>query len=344
MFDKLVIERFRGIRYASIDGFKQINLFFGKNNCGKSTLLESLFLVSGLSNPLLPLHVNMVRGYGKYSLEDLKLDFYNLDSSQPIHIRVKNNEIRDLNITIFVQNRNTVSLNTENANILSNIDEGKYGLKLKFKINNKSFSSFLRFDQSQPNDVNRVSPDNYNESLRCIYLSPKFDFSGSISGLQNIIKNKDEHFIVEGLQILEPRVKDFTFTDNEMFVDIGLNKRIPVNMLGDGARKIVALLTTVYDCKDGALLIDEISNGFHYSVMSNLWKVIIHTAIKNNTQLFITTHDIDSIKGLRNAALDKYSEIVAAFKLLKTSDDELKALHYSLDSIDYSIKQEIEIR
>ena len=64
----------------------------------------------------------------------------------------------------------------------------------------------------------------------------------------------------------------------------------------------------------------------------------------NNTQLFITTHDTDSIKGLRDAALDKYNDIVAAFKLLKTSEDELKSYHYSLESLDYSINQEIEVR
>lgn len=114
--------------------------------------------------------------------------------------------------------------------------------------------------------------------------------------------------------------------------------------MGDGARKIVSLLTAVYDCKNGALLVDEISNGFHYSVMRNLWKVLIDAAVKNNTQLFITTHDTDSIKGLRDAALDEYNDIVAAFKLLKTSDDELKAYHYSLKSLDYSINQEIEVR
>ena len=31
MFNKIKIERFRGIKYASIEGLKQINLFFGKN-------------------------------------------------------------------------------------------------------------------------------------------------------------------------------------------------------------------------------------------------------------------------------------------------------------------------
>ena len=340
MFDKIKIERFRGIKYASIEGFKQINLFFGKNNCGKSSLLESIFLASGLSNPLLPIHVNFMRGYNKSRLHDLKLDFYNLDSTLPIHIRIDNEEKRDLSISLFEQNLNNVSLNADDTNIISNRDEEKYGLKFEFQVNEKNFESQLRFEA----DVTRVLPKEYVESLRCIYLSPKYDFNASIQGLKNILQNKDEHFIVEGLQLIEPRVKDFIYTDNEMLVDVGLEKRIPVNMMGDGARKIVSLLTAVYDCKDGALLVDEISNGFHYSVMGNLWKVLIDAAIRNNTQLFITTHDTDSIKGLLDAAIDKYNDLVAAFKLLKTADDELKAYHYSLGSLDYSINQEIEVR
>ena len=340
MFNKIEIERFRGIKYASIEGFKQINLFFGKNNCGKSSLLESIFLASGLSNPLLPIHVNFMRGYNKSRLHDLKLDFYNLDSTLPIHIRMENEEKRDLSISLFEQNLNNVSLNADDANIISNRDEEKYGLKFEFQVNDKTFESQLRFEA----DVTRVLPKEYVESLRCTYLSPKYDFNASIQGLKNILQNKDEHFIVEGLKLIEPLVKYYIYTDNEMLVDVGLEKRIPVNMMGDGARKIVSLLTAVYDCKDGALLVDEISNGFHYSVMGNLWKVLIDAAIRNNTQLFITTHDTDSIKGLRDAAIDKYNDLVAAFKLLKTTGDELKAFHYSLESLDYSINQEIEVR
>lgn len=344
MFTKIEIERFRGIRHASIEGFKQINLFFGKNNCGKSSLLESLFLASGLSNPLLPIRVNVMRGYSKARLNDLKLDFYNLDTSRPIHIRMENEEKRDLNISLFEQNQNNVSINADDNNILSNVQEGKYGLKFDFKVNDRHYESQIRFDSANSTEATSIVSDRYAESLRCTYLSPKYDFNASIQGLKNILQNKDEHFIVEGLKIIEPRVTDFIFADNEMLVDIGLAKRIPVNMMGDGARKIVSLLTAVYDCKDGALLVDEISNGFHYSVMGSLWKVLINAAVRNNTQLFVTTHDNDSIKGLRDAALNEFDDIVAAFKLLKTSDDELKAYHYSLESLDYSINQEIEVR
>lgn len=344
MFDRIYIERFRGIRHAQIEGFKQINLFFGKNNCGKSSLLESIFLASGLSNPLLPIYVNLMRGYNKSRLNDLKLDFYNLDSTLPIHIRMIDGETRDLKINLIEQEQDNVSIKSDDPNILTNVGENKYGFKFDFMINDKPYVSQIRFDSSNATDATRILPDQYEEALRCIYLSPKYDFNASIQGLKHILQNKDESFIIEGLRLLEPNVKDFIFTGNEMSVDIGLPQRIPVNMMGDGARKIVSLLTTVYDCKDGALLIDEISNGFHHSVMPDLWKVLIDAAIRNNTQLFITTHDIDSIKGLRDAAFNKYDDIVAAFNLIRTPGDELKSYHYSLESLDYSLNQDLEIR
>lgn len=344
MFDRIEIERFRGIRYAEIEGLKQVNLFFGKNNCGKSSLLESIFLVSGLSNPLLPLNVNIMRGYAKSQLNDLKLEFYNLDATQPIHFRIQDGEIRDLIISLIEQTQENVTLKTEDSNIITNVEQGKYGLKFDFSIDGKAYVSQLHFDPSDPTNATRIIPNEYVESLRCAYLNPKFDFTGSIQGLKNIIQNKDEHFILSGLKLIEPSVQDFVFTDNIMLVDTGLGKRLPVNVLGDGARKIVSLLTAVYDCKDGALLIDEISNGFHHSVMRDLWSVLISASLRSNTQLFVTTHDIDSIKGLRDAALNKYDDMIAAFKLLRTKDDELKSYHYSLNSLDYSINQEIEVR
>ena len=58
MFERIKINNFRGVRSAEISGMRCVNLFWGKNNCGKSTLLDSLFLISGLSNPQLPLTIN----------------------------------------------------------------------------------------------------------------------------------------------------------------------------------------------------------------------------------------------------------------------------------------------
>ena len=58
-------------------------------------------------------------------------------------------------------------------------------------------------------------------------------------------------------------------------------------------------------------------------------------------QLFATTHDLDSIKGIAGH-LDNNS--VAAFHLEKMDDDELKAFFFSRDDLEYMLHQSIEMR
>ena len=51
MLKKLTIEHFRGFSSFKIDQLARINLIVGKNNVGKTALLEALFLLSGPYNP-----------------------------------------------------------------------------------------------------------------------------------------------------------------------------------------------------------------------------------------------------------------------------------------------------
>jgi AAA15 family ATPase/GTPase len=62
MFTKLEINNFRGIRKLELNDFNRINVFVGKNNVGKTTVLEALFLLNGASNAILPLKINGFRG------------------------------------------------------------------------------------------------------------------------------------------------------------------------------------------------------------------------------------------------------------------------------------------
>ena len=62
MFSSIKIENFRGIKKIKVEDLKQFNLFVGKNNCGKTTLLESIFYIIGPTNSLLPLNTNTFRG------------------------------------------------------------------------------------------------------------------------------------------------------------------------------------------------------------------------------------------------------------------------------------------
>lgn len=350
MFNQVEVYNFRGIREARIDKLGQVNLFWGKNNCGKSSLLDALFLIAGMSNPVLPITINQMRMWGNVSLDGLKVNFFGFDSKSPIRIVAIDGERRELTIDAVEAGPAQVSLSgsgSGDGSISSSIPTS-YGLRLHYSLNDGEYSSSLVFDPTKEKDnVTRSMDDAYHERLKCVYLSPKYDFLASIQGLTNILQNKDEQFIIEGLRLLEPRVKDFTFTGVDMLVDVGASKRLPVNVMGDGARKIVSLLTAIYDCPDGLLLVDELSNGFHYSVMSSLWKVLAYAARRNRTQIFATTHDIDSIKGLCAMSMNESREErleVSAYKLLRNEDGLLKSYRYSIESMNYAFEQEMEIR
>ena len=338
MFDSVRIERFRGINRADISGFRLVNLFFGKNNCGKSSLLEAIFLACGQSNPLLPLNINSFRDYKKVQKKDISLDYYKLNTEKNIQITLCNEESRNLTISFFERVAPDIRLD-ENGKSVSSMPNDQYGHVLKYSYAGQEMVSKIVFESAGP--VVQDIDSRYKEHLRCRYLGPRFDFYTSIQGLDNIIKNKAENVVLEALKIIEPAIKDFRYSDGDILVDTGLEQRIPINVLGDGVRKIVSLLTSIYECRDGVLLVDEISNGFHYSVMTKLWNAVIEACKENNVQLFATTHDIDSIRGLSEYADD---DAVAAFHLEKLDEDVLKGYYFSKSDLEYTLRQSIEVR
>lgn len=50
LITELDIKNFRSIKKLSLANCKQFNLLIGKNNCGKSTLLESVYATCDIPN------------------------------------------------------------------------------------------------------------------------------------------------------------------------------------------------------------------------------------------------------------------------------------------------------
>ena len=344
MIESIDIKNFRGIHNCKIEKLSQVNLFFGKNNCGKSSLLEALFLVCGQSNPLLPASINTIRTYNRISEQDIRYFFYKMDTSKEIEISTSGSLERHLAISAFQK-----AVNVDVNNISTGLPH-QYGLKMRFKTNEGEYHSEVQYDTHDPNQIEqKLQMDSrYTEKLKCMYLSPRYDSNASMEGLQNIYLNKDEKFLAEALKLLEPAAKDPVFIENVMLVDVGLPQRIPINLMGDGIRKIVSFLTSIYACRGGVVLLDELSNGFHHSVMKPMWDIVISAAVKNDVQVFATTHDEDSIRGFQQAALDylneNKNEIASGFKLQRIKDDELKEYRFSINQIGYAMEQEMEIR
>ena len=61
-YEQLKIENFRGIKSLEIDDLARVNLFVGRNNCGKTSVLEAASLLTGMSDPTLILGIENLRG------------------------------------------------------------------------------------------------------------------------------------------------------------------------------------------------------------------------------------------------------------------------------------------
>lgn len=242
MYTSLAFSNFRSIDLLKIENLSTINLFFGKTNCGKTTVLESIFLLSGMNNPDLFRRCNIFRSY-------------------------------------------------------------------------KHIKDFRFFFETIPPMVKEV------------------------------LQDKKETVVIDALKQIDDRIKDFVLFEDEVMVDVGLEKRIPINILGDGVRKFFTLILAIYRSKNGILLIDEIDNGLHFSTMEKLWRILLNVATIFNVQLFITTHNIDSLKGLKNvlASDNSLKNLVSAYKILRKEKIH-ETLYYSADSFSTVIQQENEIR
>ncbi len=353
-FAEIGIENFRGIRHLALKNIKQINLLVGKNNCGKSSVLDAIFLLSGFSNPLLNVRINQFRDYDKLDEDDLVLNFYNMLPENHIHIHgsMMGGAVRDLKIVpLASESKHVLPKDNVSAQSLSNKEANiSNGLAMNFSYvtgsgEKKNGSSAIVI--TNQDNVKIRSQKDYEETLSGVYINSKFAFSIAADYLTNIIQEKQEHVIVEILRQIDPKIKSISVLKSGVNVDIGLSRLVPINMLGDGVRKMLAIITSLHACKDGVIFIDEIDNGLHFSSLSSLWKAIIKTSELLNVQVFATTHNIESLQSLNKVLGDDCPasrDKIMCYSLRHMDTDELKAYEYPYEKFNYVINQEIEIR
>lgn len=345
IYTNIQIHNFRGIRTCSLNELGQVNLFFGKNNCGKSSLLEALLLLSEPYNPTLPVVLNNSRNLYSVSEDDLKTDFYMADPENKINIKSEGEQKRDVIISMMESKRREVHVNELNHENSDNLGR-EYGYRFDFTFgeDKRSYSSELTVNEDDQNLVNAVST--YKDGLHAGYIPSSYLKSGAVEKLSEIIKSKQENNIVNALRIVEPKINDIQLVGDKIMVDVGMPTRLPINVLGDGVRKILYIILSIYTLRNGVLMIDEIDNGLHYSVMIKLWNVILKTCKETNTQLFISTHSSDIVKALVESLKEQEADAppVSSYKLIKKDDDELVALRYGEEQLAYAVEQEIEVR
>ena len=361
MFKKISIENFRGIGKLELDDFQQINLFVGKNNCGKSTILESLFLAIAPMNASLPVNVNLLRGLQEINENSWLTLFHKMSSNSEIIIstQLDTNDKRKLVVTPNL--KSVVDVARDKSKIRDNsIKVGSdvfgssslapsiNGLQLDLYVTeggNKKSKKFHSQVTSTGAGVEATLSKDYKESLNGAYLTPQTMFLDMLKRLDGVIVKKQLLPIIEILQEIDASLVNLSLGADVIYCDVGLDRLMPINVMGDGMRRLLAIILTISAQKNGFILIDEIDTGLHYSVQEVLWNVIFKSAKKFNVQIFASTHSIECVKAFSSAYSNQSSKDVAIklYRIEKRGDD-IKAIDYDDEILAASLESGWEIR
>ncbi|MBO7074218.1 MAG: AAA family ATPase [Bacteroidales bacterium] len=354
-FKNLEIKNFRGIEHLIIDDFSRVNVFLGQNNSGKSSVLEAILLLAGMSNPDLPLSLNKARtrNFRIAYLQETRYQFYNLDlTNTPEFSSLQIDGIsRHLQMRLFhtetpdegVQSIDEPLILSETVR-LPNTLEMLYDITTSNGI--KRFRSSLFINQSDV--VSRQEPSKeYVEKNSAVLFSSDLLSSNLTKDLSELFKRKQKNTLLEYLQKFDTKINAIEILNNDVYVGFDdVKEMLPISMSGDGLRRFLNIVAGSANPNNTMILIDEIDNGLHYSAYKKLWEVIFALAVSTNKQVFVTTHSKETLYRL-NEMLEEHSEYQDALRLYTIENTKLKGLQaykYTFEGLNGACENDVELR
>jgi hypothetical protein len=117
---------------------------------------------------------------------------------------------------------------------------------------------------------------------------------------------------------------------------------VPIGSLGDGLWRMLAMAIAITQSAGGLLLVDEIDTGLHYTVLSDMWRLIFQAAKDLDVQVFATTHSYDCIQSLALIAMDADPHNPVTVQRIEPGRS--RAIAYGSDEIEQAAKRNIEVR
>jgi hypothetical protein len=343
------IQNFRCFKEIEVNSFKRVNLIGGKNNTGKTSLLEALLIYF---YPFLQSLIEL-RKIRKDSLETIKKithDYWNYffnsnNASTSMYLQgyFKNFGEQKINISAYLYDDISQLSNL----ILSIIQQKNQEEPIRREFfNTKGILSANSSDDLsplQPTDFNRFmnsfisssySRSNYNEVIAKQY--DKIDYDGKGGEVLKILKILDPSII--GL-------RTYSFAEPTLYIQTETQPRgLPISLFGDAIYRVTVILIELLDQEHKVLFIDEIENGIHYTSQRKLWEGLFTLAEELDTLIFATTHSLEMIKAFAEAGKN-FPDQGAYFELAYSPrTDNIVAINRDIDLLEYDLEHGKAIR
>lgn len=377
MLDSLDIKNFRNLKELRISSLGRVNLITGRNNTGKSTILEAIaiyatkgdlnliyqllgergenFRQSDSNKNFIESNIRTLSSMFTNRLVGFERDNYiSIGSVENTLFGETNSSEKSISLRFLkyfdeIQRDNQGVITTRKRTILEGeADKQIANFKVGLEIKVGSSSYILPLEEDRPYRFGFKGLGN-TESFQFIRTR---NIDREINGKlwDNITLTEKEKYVIEALQIIEPTTERIAFieeTPRERTAVIKLSNTtgvLPLRSMGDGINRILTIILALVNSDNGFLLIDEFENGLHHTVQEQLWKVIFSLAEKLNIQVFVTTHSEDCISGFENILNSPENTLEGKLIRLDNINGKIKQVEFNAQELKIATDQNIETR
>lgn len=349
---KFEIKNFRSFSDLKFGPLTRVNLISGKNNVGKSSLLEAILLMNSANRPDMPGILNQSRGI-PYSVDPVEYWgwlFLNKDLSNEIELNSWYDHDSDDFDSFAIKIVKAKSMTTngqaqkrENGrdilarNPIMNLEQT---LRRSNGLIEQNTVQLLTNGVHSDLNIEFNRPSYFNSGRTSI--SPDLVNSYSILEIDGRIQS-----VVEDLRKIEPRLLRLSLVtvaeEPVIHGDIGLGKLIPLQLMGEGVLKLTTILLSLRTLSKGTALLDDIESGFHYSVLDSVWGAIHRAAVESDVQVFATTHSSECVWSAHRV-FDAENPTDFSYFRLGQGRNGLQAFQFDSDMINVAFQTNVEIR
>jgi len=357
VYSSILIENLRGIGRLEVEGLRRINILVGRNNSGKSTFLEALFLLGAATEPYLTSTLAQLRGQrpanGATDVLWRPL-FHNLDPRAPIKIQghwAAESRRRELLIharetppTANGSKAGTIEA-SGSSSVGRDFPVGRLEYEYTDGLGNRMNSSARSDPQTGGVQATMVMRE---DQVTTTLLSARY-FPGQLEDLHlfsTLVKRKQEGDVLDALRLIEPTLERIEVLSEpggpSLYLDLGLEALVPLAVCGEGIVRLFSIIVELIASRNGVLLIDEIDNGLHYTVMPKLWKLLGELVEKHHVQVFGTTHSDDMMRSALQAFAGTEGTL-GLFRIDKRGDRHVM-VGYSEEAMEAVLEVPFEVR
>ncbi len=352
MLRRFQIKNFRCFEELSID-LADVNLVIGKNNVGKSSLLEALFLHAGPTNPGLAINLNAHRGLNKLGTsagETWGWLFRNHDTAKSIELLGTNDKGEEHKLTVrHTEPTDTSGIAKNDLNSVGQETTEKPvypALNLVYADTDGAEMCSAAYLDNEGLKLQSEHPSPFPaSSLHTIRMAGPEHDARRFSELEGEARHQP---IVEALRVLEPRLERLVVSYSGSGVvllkgDIGTGRLVPLPMMGEGMTRLASTVLRVASSPGGMVLIDEIETGIRHDILPSVWEAIDQIAQDQNCQIVATTHSHECIVAAHQAFSQEGRSSFALHRL-QMIDGEVSVVTYDEETLATSLEMHMEVR